>query len=415
MMSSAMTNPVLTAFGLQDQEAPLCRAFRATGAVIHGGAAVSWYLKTDPPPGQDIDIWCQPAEAILKPILFALYDTIFRAAGYQPQVQKPREKREYVYDMRNAHIDAIHNWFHPLLKRKIQLIFRKSHTKDGAPVPTSPTGEFDIDITAVRVAPSLLGDRLISYLPSPELGKQIDRRVLNIHNLKGQNLRKVQIRIRKYYERGFAFESTEARCSCACGATHHVVVTPPHRLLLKEAMVHVRKSWIAANPLSRWNRYRADNVKKYFLTSFSEKRFVTQSVAEISEALDICDRALSLPQNRFTLPVEVHWISNFRNILFAAWRVRNLENMATELEEGVPKASFCNDVIRRATSILGQPELEGFPEMAVKVRAIQRRAVEVWGLQQAVTETPVPHPIKKAAPSLTVTETNDTADAISYA
>ena len=164
-------------------------------------------------------------------------------------------------------------------------------------MPASPTGEFDIDITTVRVAPSLLGDRLISYLPSPELGAQIDRRVLNIHNLKGQNLRKVQLRINKYYARGFAFESTEARCACACGATHHMVVTPPHRLSLKEAMAHVRKSWIAANPLSRWDPRRADNVKARFLANFSEKQFISQGDAELNNALEVCDRALALPQN----------------------------------------------------------------------------------------------------------------------
>jgi len=370
-------NPVLTAFSLTDQESPLVRAFKATGAAIHGGAALSWYLNAPPPPGQDIDIWCQPSEPILKPIIFALYDTIFRAAGYAPyrptHFRRPRNVS--YYNISTAQIDIIYNWYNSNLGRKIQLIIRKSRTRTGTAVPASPIEDFDLDITTLCVAPSILTERLMVYVPSTELARQIDRRVMNIKSLRGQQLRSNLSRIRKYYARGFAFESTEARCTCACGVVHHMLVTPPHRLSLNEAMADVRKQWLSANPLAASDPLRADNLKRTLLLGHSEKQFLTINDVGIRKMLNDCEKATEMPQNAMLYPIDTLWLDDYCRTLRYVCRIRLLkgevENYETLLKSGT-HPNF-GSIRPQLALLLARPESESYPALAATIRDLDIR------------------------------------------
>lgn len=308
--TTTTTKPVLTAFGLQDQEAALARAFLVTGSAIYGGAALSWYLQQTPPPGQDIDIWCQPIEPILKPVIIALFDTIFRSAGYLPLSSSSLHSIDDYYNAPEIHIDRIKNWYNTTLDRKIQLIFRKTHDSAGNRVRESPTGGFDLDITTICIESSVSCTTgvLKAVVPSAELADRISRRVMTINNLTGQNLTNNIRRMRKYYDRGFAFETTEASCSCPCGAVHHTAVIPARRLNHQEAFEHIRKAWAAANPLTDANPFRADKVCRSCLRS---PPVDTLTKAELMDLREDCETALSLIQNTYTYPVETKWIKEF--------------------------------------------------------------------------------------------------------
>lgn len=317
---SAAPPSLLATFGIQ--EAPLARALHATNAVIHGGAALSWYMGTSAPPGQDIDIWCQPAEPILRPVIYALYDTIFRAAGYLPRDRNPATA-EY-YDVAPLHIDAIHNWYNPTLKRKIQLIFRTY----GPDIPASPVTEFDLDITMIRVIPNPVDPAtLCVQTQSAELCDRIDRRVMRINNLHGQNLRNNLNRVHKYYNRGFAFETTETACSCPCGTATHTTITPPRRMERGEAIRYVRKAWITANPLPDNHPLRADVLKATLLADYNNRTLISKTYGQLMTERDHCRQALRLPQNQPTYPQETAWLWKYYEVLLGLTHYRRLQHL----------------------------------------------------------------------------------------
>lgn len=320
-MNPAATPSLLATFGIQ--EAPLARALHATKAAIHGGAALSWYLETPAPPEQDIDIWCQPAEPILRPVIYALYDTIFRAAGYVPNDRHDPAAAKY-YDVAPLHIDAIHNWYHPTLKRRIQLILRTQ----GPDIPACPTAEFDLDITSMRIVPDPKNPAILCLqTPSTDLCDQIDRRVMRINNLHGQNLRNNLNRVHKYYNRGFAFETTETTCSCPCGAATHTTVTLPRRMDRAEAIKTVRKAWIAANPLPDNHPLRADVLKATLLADYNNQTLMTKSYGQLMAEREHCRQAQRLPQNQHIYPQETAWIWKYYQVLLGLTHYRRLQHL----------------------------------------------------------------------------------------
>lgn len=354
------TNSVLPAFGLQDQEAALARAFRATNASIHGGAALSWYLNTPPPPGQDIDIWCQPAEAILRPIIFALYDTIFRAAGYHPTRAAAYRNRSRYYRAHDLHIDAIHDWYNPVLERKIQLIFRSTHDRLGFEISATPTGGFDLDITSVQVAATLpTFDRLTVATLSVDLADRIERRVMRIDNLTGQILRNNLNRVRKYYERGFAFETTDTTCSCTCGAIHHTVVTPPRRLTIEEATALVCKEWAIANALPKDHPARADTLRNRL---HAQVPLDTLKLETLKELISECLQVTSLVQNKVLYPTETGWIKEYTRMAVFVLNLRRLQYGWATTTVGQRKLSvftYTRSLLHLRTS----PQVEKFPTL----------------------------------------------------
>lgn len=360
---------MLTAFGLQDQEAALARAFRVTGAAIHGGAALSWYLNTDPPAGQDIDIWCQPSERILSPLIHALYDTIFRAAGYAPEKPTTDKASYQYYGLRELHIDAIHNWFNPTVNRKIQLILRSSTAPSA-----DPTTEFDLDITTVKVAPVRMNgaDRLLVTVPTTELAVQIRRRVMSIANLRGQILSNNLRRVYKYYSRGFAFEVTEATCACACGAVHHTAVTPPRRLTLSEAFAHVRKAWVAANPLPDWYALRADVLKRHITTHFAGKTLLTANRATLADLRESCIRATGLYQNAVVYPAETAWLMTYRKAINGLWTLRNIQHWTSDSYRGVINM---DRYVTQLKSLETNPIMDMFPSLRTELEELQVRVL----------------------------------------
>lgn len=320
--ASNPTPSLLATFGLQ--EAPLARALHATKAAIHGGAALSWYLGTPAPPGQDIDIWCQPAEPILRPVIYALYDTIFRAAGYVPKDRQRNPAAAEYYDVAPLHIDAVHNWYNPTLKRKIQLILRTQ----GPDIPASPVAEFDLDITMIRVAPHPADPAtLCLQTQSTELCSRIDRRVMRINCLRGQNLASNLSRVHKYYARGFAFETTESTCSCPCGAATHTAIIPPRRLECVEAIKYVRNAWIAANPLPDNHPLRADVLKATLLSDYNNKSLITKTYAQLMTERDHCRQAVRLPQNLPTYPQETEWLQKYYTVLLGLTHYHRLQRL----------------------------------------------------------------------------------------
>ena len=365
-MSTAATNTVLSAFGLQGQEAALSRAFRATKAAIHGGAALSWYLNTPPPPGQDIDIWCQPAEAILRPIIFALYDTIFRAAGYRPTraIYADRNRSRY-YRAHDLHIDAIHDWYNPALKRKIQLIFRATHDRLGFEISATPTGGFDLDITSIQVAASIhpTSDCLTVSPPHADLADRIERRVMRICNLAGQILRNNLNRVRKYYERGFAFETTETTCSCTCGAIHHTVVTPPRRLTIGEAIVLVHKEWATANALPTDHPARADTLRTRL---YKQAPLDTLRLQTLKELIAECLHVTSLVQNKVLYPTETSWIKEYIRMAVFVLNLRRLQDgwvATTDDHRKLCALTYTRSLLHLRTS----PLVEHFPTLGAEI------------------------------------------------
>lgn len=375
MMSSATVNPnlnkmsatnsVLPAFGLQDQEAALARAFRATKAAIHGGAALSWYLNKAPPPGQDIDIWCQPAEAILRPIIFALYDTIFRAAGYRPTRAAAYRNRSRYYRAHDLHIDAIHDWYNPALKRKIQLIFRATHDRLGFEISATPTGGFDLDITSIQVSATTLPtfDRLTVGTLSDDLADRIERRVMRIGNLTGQILRNNLERVRKYYDRGFAFETTETTCSCTCGAIHHTVVTPPRRLTIAEATALVHKEWAIANALPKGHPARADTLRTRL---HAQVPLDTLRLEALTELISECLQVTSLVQNKVLYPTETAWIKEYIQMAVFVLNLRRLQDgWATTTVEH--RKRIAPTYIQRLLHLQISPQVEHFPTLGTEI------------------------------------------------
>lgn len=366
MSTTAKTNSVLTAFNLHEQEPALARAFRATNAAIHGGAALSWYLNTPPPPGQDIDIWCQPAEAILRPIIYALFDTIFRAAGYRPlRATYTGRNRSRYYRARDLHIVAIHDWFNPVLDRKIQLIFRATHDRKGFPVLATPTGGFDLDITSVQVAASIhpTSDCLTVSPPHADLADRIERRVMRICNLTGQVLRNNLNRVRKYYERGFAFETMETHCSCTCGAIHHTIVTPPRRLTIEEATTLVRKEWVAANALHADHPYRANTFRNSLHAQVSLDMWGT---GPLEELISECSQVTSLVQNKVLYPTETAWIKQYAEMAVFVLNLRRLQDgwAITTVEHRKRNAL---KYIQRLLHLQISPQVEHFPTLGAEI------------------------------------------------
>jgi len=359
------TNSVLPAFGLQDQEAALARAFRATNASIHGGAALSWYLNTPPPPGQDIDIWCQPAEAILRPIIFALYDTIFRAAGYSPTRAAAYRNRSRYYRASDIHIDAIHDWYNPVLERKIQLIFRSTHDRLGFEISATPTGGFDLDITSVQVAATALPtfDRLIVATLPVDLADRIERRVMRIGNLTGQILRNNLNRVRKYYERGFAFEITETTCSCTCGALHHTVVTPPRRLTIEEAIAFVRRQWAIANALPDDHPVRADSLRTRL---YRQAPLDTLKLETLKELISECLHVTSLVQNEVLYPTETAWIKEYIRMAVVVLNLRRLQDGWATITVEHRKLS-APTYVRRLLHLRTSPHVDHFPTLDTEI------------------------------------------------
>lgn len=391
-MTAAATTPrLLTAFGLQEQEAALARAFRITDAAIHGGAALTWLTNTDSPPGQDIDIWCQPSERILSALIYALYDTIFRAAGYSPQPATANTAAailtEY-YGIRHLHIDAIHNWYHPTLERKIQLILRsKTSPTTGITLPASPIAEFDLDITTAKVSASPSHDELVATAPTPTLAAQIARRVMTITNLRGQVLHNNLLRVRKYYSRGYAFETTETTCSCPCGAAKHTAITPPRRLSLLEALNYVRTAWLAANPLSDNHPLRADNLKTRILAE--NPNLLTITPDRLSELQSYCQATTGFIQNRVTYPAETEWVRNYGSALAGLWSLRSIQSRL--MDPVHLKYDQLISSLKRCQVLRSSPILAMYPTLQEELIHLQKNI-----MSQLENESPPTSPLIKA-------------------
>lgn len=306
--TSADTPPLLATFGLQEKT--LAHALHATNAAIYGGAALTWYLETPAPPEQDIDIWCQPAEPILRPLIYTLYDSIFRSAGYFPDNKNPAATEYYNTPILN--IVAIHNWYNPTLKRKIQLIIRKQ----GPDISDSPDDDFDLDITTIRVVPNPTNPSTLTVQSrTADLCINIDRRVMSLYNLRGQNLHSNLYRVNKYYARGFAFETTETACSCPCGAATHTIITSPRRMGRTEAIKYVRRAWIEANPLPDNHPLRADVLQGTLLEGCNNKTLISKTRSQLITENDQCREALLLPQNEYLYPDETAWLREYYEVL----------------------------------------------------------------------------------------------------
>ena len=370
-----MSSPVLTAFGLQTQEAALARAFVTTGATIHGGAALSWFTGTAPPPGQDIDIWCRPAEPILYPLIRALYDTIFRAAGYHP-VSDSHTSSSSSYYAKFKHIAHIHNWHSFACGRKIQLIIRKPDA------PPNTTDDFDLDICQIAVVPMPRAEGLVALPPATLSPNQIANRIMQLRDLTGQSSANTLKRVRKYYDRGFAFESTEATCSCPCGTASHRTVTAPRRMTLEEGLAHVSKSWATANPLSNYNPHRADNLQRYLQRA--DNAIATKPLRQLEEELLACRIANDLLQNQVHYSRETDWIVNYVNtVITDAIRIKHLEMDWAETRIFRPSTTFCARILRDCERLLEKPHIKDRPALLEIVRNLHERA------QQALTAPPV--------------------------
>jgi hypothetical protein len=221
---------ILPAFGLEAQERLLAGAFELTGAYIGGSAALYWYLndmKSVPIPSDiDLDIFYQPKSRDAEDREVALFGAIFATAGY-------RKARGLT-------------WTHPELDRTIQLVVREVD----ATTPAYALADFDIcQFFVSRTETGYLGlfyDDNLSDITDDTI---IDIREfrMRIGHLKDQNLPTTIQRLRKYYDRGFAFEGvSKDPCSCACGHKH--TTTKIRRLTLEEAVVYVREEHRKANP-----------------------------------------------------------------------------------------------------------------------------------------------------------------------
>jgi hypothetical protein len=395
MATSNPTHPVLTAFGLEGQEAALARALRATGATIHGGAALSWYTSTAPPSGQDIDIWCRPVEPILYPLVIALYDTIFRAAGYTPSGDSvyTDSRREHCYNAEFHHIAHIMNWHNPTMRRQIQLILRKP----GAPAAIN---HFDLDICQIGIIPTPGAEGLVAIPPASLSPVQLGNKVMRVVHLTGQSSKKFLYRVRKYYERGFAFETSEAHCSCPCGAASHRTVTPPRRMTLEEGLEYAEKEWVKANPLPSHRPHRADNLQRYLQRS--DHRLADKSLQALEQEHRSCELAITLLQNKHELPLETAWIRKYMEVLNNAARVKRL---VQEWEEAAaPQTRMrCEYTMNYCKHYEAQATVQNYPALLriltnLRGRAQQRLRelppVPAQGTPtptQATTGTPIPY------------------------
>ena len=235
-------------FGLAAQVPALTQAMKVTNAYIGGGVALARYMFDPIRPEQDLDIFYTPFDAAPESITHLLFHTIFTAAGYEPRPESTGGYKK----AKVLHIKRIYNWSHPTLNRTIQLVVRSPYAEKPAYVCA------DFDICQFFLAYDgetgglhLFYDTETSAL-TQETVKEIGRhRVMRIGNLKGQSLGNVLRRLRKYYDRGFAFEKVlEHSCTCRCGLQAHTVKTT-RRMSLAQAALFVCNKFNEANPPPR--------------------------------------------------------------------------------------------------------------------------------------------------------------------
>jgi len=241
---------IQNAFGLEKatHRFTLENIFRITGAHIGGSTALSWHMDDEILPEQDLDIFYTPSTAAPTAITTVLFNTLFNAAGYERRLNSTGS-----YSLaKTLNIDTVLNWYHPTLKRKIQVIVRSAD----APTDRPAYGEADFDICQYyAVCDSNTGHLSLKYDPvnsaitSAEISSEIRvKRVMRIGNLKDQSLQNTLRRLSKYYGRGFAFETEhEAPCSCACGHEH--TAKKVRRLRYSEAARIVRTEHARVNPV----------------------------------------------------------------------------------------------------------------------------------------------------------------------
>lgn len=235
-------------FGLAAQVPALTQAMKVTKAYIGGGVALARYMLDPIRPEQDLDIFYAPSDAAPEPITHLLFHTIFTAAGYEPRPESTGGYKK----AKVLHIKRIYNWSHPTLNRTIQLVVRS----DAAPAPAYACADFDIcqfylAYDAETGGLHLFYDTETSALTHETVKEIYRHRVMRIGNLKGQSLYNVMRRLRKYYDRGFAFEKVlEHSCTCRCGIQAHTVKTT-RRMSLAQARCFVGNKYHEVNPPPR--------------------------------------------------------------------------------------------------------------------------------------------------------------------
>ncbi len=290
-------NPVLSAFGLASPTTAdaFARALHVSNAVIFGGAALSWWHTEAPPHKQDIDIACQPSSTAMHPLIHALFDTLFRSAGYKPLASSPRN-RAY-YNNRYSQIVQIHNWYHTELHRQIQLVIRRP---DAPPVHRMP----DLDLCRLTVVPRInpLFDRveLRVEVPADLSPDRLAARHMRLYNLEGQIHDNLCSRLSKYYRRGYTL-------------LHSHTGAP---LSLEDAVYHMSYAWAMANPLARTDLRRADTLCIYvagFLEGVPNPAIKTErSIKVLSNLLQ---EALREPYNRVVFPHRILQLHEYHLLL----------------------------------------------------------------------------------------------------
>jgi hypothetical protein len=242
-------NPILTAFSLE--ETALCSVLHAANAVIFGGSAISWHRKKMFDSRQDLDIACQPDSAT-RPLVYALFDMLFRTAGYKPG---PDGSADY----RSLSIVAVHNWERLTPRyQKIQLVIRK---------PRAPpvAYDMDLDICGLTVEPTSPSNLVVRFPPGVT-ETSLAAGLMHLNRMENQHsLGLLEKRLHKYYTRGFTLLTDD-------------------NLPLKsrrQALDYLRKAWVAANPLSPTDLARADtlcDLVKDLLTGMEDPSVLSDSI-----------------------------------------------------------------------------------------------------------------------------------------
>jgi hypothetical protein len=251
---------ILDTFGLTDRAPFFVHALRITNAYIGGGTILAWHVGDDILPSQDLDIFFTPSESAPKAISLALFNTLFTSAGY---MRRSDSMGCGSYRLAKAlHVDVVANWYHRTLGRKIQVVVRSADASEDLPAYTE--ADFDICQFYAKYTPAT-GRVQLFYDPAKsaitaEIAEEIcTKRVMRIGNLKGQDLTNSLGRLRKYYDRGFAFEGMRTTaCSCTCGHEH--TIKKEVRLTLEEASTIVRAEHTRVNNVRYFTAYVEDAV-----------------------------------------------------------------------------------------------------------------------------------------------------------
>ena len=272
---------VLAAFGLLEQEQAFGKALLSTNAFLAGGSALYWWMNNNSatpipiPEGMDIDIWLplpkmadQAEINRFHKIAHNYFESVFGVAGYVRQSPadhfaevkkrwtlltsaKPSNELCYTHSPMCKFISSIHNFLHPVLGRKIQIISVITPPEiEYYHVPKFITDTFDLDICKFVVAPTDFQTRVagvIDFLDGPVdttlsraklnfmVKEIVERRVMSLGDLRFSRVHNVLLRLEKYYARGFALEGVKPPCA-HCGHAD----AASRRLTLLEAQEFVK-------------------------------------------------------------------------------------------------------------------------------------------------------------------------------